>query len=111
MSSLKDVLVAYETLSEAGAEDISVLHCTTNYPCPMNEVNLKAMLTIKEALKCKIGYSDHTLGVEVPVAAVALGAEIIEKHFTLDKKMEGPDHSASLEPEELKRYGSEDKKY
>lgn len=102
MSNMKDVSFAYDILKEAGVSDISILHCTTNYPCPMNEVNLKAMLTIKEALKCKIGYSDHTLGVEVPVAAVALGAEIIEKHFTLDKKMEGPDHSASLEPEELK---------
>lgn len=102
MSNMKDVSFAYDILKEAGVSDISILHCTTNYPCPMNEVNLKAMLTIKEALKCKIGYSDHTLGVEVPVAAVALGAEIIEKHFTLDRKMEGPDHSASLEPEELK---------
>ena len=101
MSTMKDVSLAYETLQEAGAKDITVLHCTTNYPCPMNEVNLKAMLTIKNALKCKVGYSDHTMGIEIPIAAVALGAEVIEKHFTLDRNMEGPDHPASLEPEEL----------
>lgn len=101
MSTMKDVSLAYETLQEAGANDITVLHCTTNYPCPMNEVNLNAMNTIKQALKCKVGYSDHTMGIEVPVAAVALGAEIIEKHFTLDRTMEGPDHPASLEPDEL----------
>lgn len=101
MSTMKDVSLAYETLQEAGAKDITVLHCTTNYPCPMNEVNLNAMLTIKNALKCKVGYSDHTMGIEIPIAAVALGAEVIEKHFTLDRNMEGPDHPASLEPEEL----------
>lgn len=102
MSTLKDVLVAHETLLEAGADDISILHCTTNYPCPMDEVNLKAMLTIKNALQCKIGYSDHTMGIEVPIAAVAMGAEIIEKHFTLNRNMPGPDHKASLIPSELK---------
>lgn len=102
MCTLSDVAVAYDVLTEAGAADIAVLHCTTNYPCPMDEVNLNAMITIKEALKCKVGYSDHTMGVEVPVAAVAIGAEIIEKHFTLDRNMEGPDHKASLEPDELK---------
>lgn len=102
MACLSEVAVAYDTLREAGAKDISILHCTTNYPCPMNEVNLRAMQTMKEAFKCKVGYSDHTMGIEVPVAAVAMGAEIIEKHFTLDKKMEGPDHKASLDPEELK---------
>ena len=101
MSNMKDVSLAYETLQEAGAKDITLLHCTSNYPCPMNEVNLKAMLTIKDAFKCKVGYSDHTMGIEIPVAAVALGAEIIEKHFTLDRDMEGPDHLASLEPNEL----------
>ena len=101
MSSMRDVALAYETLQEAGANDITVLHCTTNYPCPMNEVNLNAMNTIKQALKCKVGYSDHTMGIEVPIAAVALGAGIIEKHFTLDRTMEGPDHPASLEPDEL----------
>lgn len=102
MANLSQVSIAYDTLQEAGAKDISILHCTTNYPCPMNEVNLRAMLTMKEAFKCKVGYSDHTLGIEVPIAAVAMGAEIIEKHFTLDKNMEGPDHKASLNPEELK---------
>lgn len=102
MSSMKDVVLAYDTLKEAGADDITVLHCTTNYPCPMNEVNLRSMITIKDTLKCRVGYSDHTMGTEVPVAAVALGAEVIEKHFTLDRNMEGPDHPASLEPHELK---------
>jgi len=102
MSSMKDVVLAYDTLKEAGADDITVLHCTTNYPCPMNEVNLRSMITIKDTLKCRVGYSDHTMGTEVPVAAVALGAKVIEKHFTLDRNMEGPDHPASLEPHELK---------
>lgn len=102
MANLSQVAIAYDILQEAGAKDISVLHCTTNYPCPMNEVNLRAMLTMKEAFKCRVGYSDHTMGIEVPIAAVAMGAEIIEKHFTLDKNMEGPDHKASLNPEELK---------
>jgi N-acetylneuraminate synthase/N,N'-diacetyllegionaminate synthase len=81
---------------------ITVLHCNTEYPTPMQDVNLRAMLTLKQRLDIKIGYSDHTLGIEVPVAAVALGAQIIEKHFTLDRNMEGPDHLASLEPDELK---------
>ena len=81
---------------------MSLLHCTTNYPCPYDEVNLRAMLTLRDALKCQVGYSDHTMGTEIPVAAVAMGAEIIEKHFTLDRNMEGPDHKASLEPQELK---------
>lgn len=102
MSSMKNVIFAYDTLKKAGAGDITVLHCTTNYPCPMNEVNLRSMITIKNTLKCRVGYSDHTMGTEVPVAAVALGAEVIEKHFTLDRNMEGPDHPASLEPHELK---------
>lgn len=102
MSSMKDVVFAYDTIKEAGADDITVLHCTTNYPCPMNEVNLRSMITIKDTLKCRVGYSDHTMGTEVLVAAVALGAEVIEKHFTLDRNMEGPDHPASLEPHELK---------
>ena len=83
-------------------EIISVLHCNTEYPTPLKDVNLKAMLSIKDNLDVKIGYSDHTLGIEVPIAAVALGAKIIEKHFTLDRTLTGPDHAASLEPEELK---------
>lgn len=103
MSYLSDVDLAYRTLLQSGAKSVSLLHCTTNYPCPKNEVNLRAMQTLKEAFKCNVGYSDHTLGIEVPIAAVAMGAEIIEKHFTLDKTMDGPDHKASLEPDELKR--------
>lgn len=103
MATMDQVRIAYDTLKAAGAEDVTILHCTTNYPCPMDEVNLSAMLTIREALGCKVGYSDHTMGIEVPVAAVAMGAEVIEKHFTLDRDMEGPDHKASLEPEELAR--------
>jgi len=101
MSTLGDVERAYNTLLNAGATSVDLLHCTTNYPCPMSEVNLKAMLTLKEAFKCNVGYSDHTIGIDVSVAAVAMGATIIEKHFTLDKTMEGPDHKASLNPQEL----------
>ena len=103
MSYLGDVEIAYRTLIEAGAKSVSLLHCTTNYLCPMHEVNLRAIQTLKDAFHCSVGYSDHTMGVEVPVAAVAMGAEIIEKHFTLDKEMDGPDHKASLNPEELKQ--------
>jgi N,N'-diacetyllegionaminate synthase len=102
MATLGDVERAFNTLTASGTPDITLLHCTTNYPCPMEEVNLKAMLTLKEAFKCKVGYSDHTLGIEIPIAAAALGAEIIEKHFTLDNTLEGPDHKASLNPVELK---------
>lgn len=102
MSNLAQVAIAYDTLLTAGALSVALLHCTTNYPCPVDEVNLKAMCTLRDAFKCQVGYSDHTMGLEVPVAAVALGAEIIEKHFTLDRTMEGPDHKASLEPAELK---------
>lgn len=102
MSTLAHVATAYDTLLEAGAPQVSLLHCTTNYPCPYDEVNLRAMQTMKDAFKCRVGYSDHTMGTEIPVAAVAMGAEIIEKHFTLDRTMDGPDHKASLEPDELK---------
>ena len=102
MSTLAQVATAYETLLKAGAPLVSLLHCTTNYPCPYDEVNLRAMQTLKDAFKCHVGYSDHTMGTEIPVAAVSMGAEIIEKHFTLDRNMEGPDHKASLEPQELK---------
>lgn len=102
MATLAQVAMAYDTLIAAGASSVSLLHCTTNYPCPKNEVNLRAMLTMKEAFKCPVGYSDHTMGTEIPIAAVAMGAEIIEKHFTLDRNMDGPDHKASLEPHELK---------
>ena len=102
MSNLSDIEGALDFISQYTDKEVKVLHCTTNYPCPMNEVNLKAMNTIKDAFQVAVGYSDHTLGIEVPIAAVALGAEIIEKHFTLDKTMEGPDHVAILEPNELK---------
>ena len=102
MSTLAQVAMAYDTLLQAGAPKVSLLHCTTNYPCPYEEVNLCAMQTLKEAFKCQVGYSDHTMGTEIPVAAVAMGAEIIEKHFTLDRTMAGPDHKASLKPDELK---------
>ena len=88
--------------SHAKFPPLTLLHCVSDYPADFSEVNLKAMLTIKEAFKLPVGYSDHTLGIEVPIAAVALGARIIEKHFTLDKSFPGPDHRASLEPHELK---------
>ena len=102
MSNLAEVARAYDELMAHGASQVSLLHCTTNYPCPMDEVNLNAMKTLKDAFKTVVGYSDHTLGVEIPIAAVAMGAEIIEKHFTLDKNLPGPDHAASLNPAELK---------
>jgi len=105
MADLGEIEDALDVLIENGTkrENITVLHCNTEYPTPFEDVNLKAMLTIKEAFKINVGYSDHTLGVEVPIAAVALGAKVIEKHFTLDKNMKGPDHKASLEPDELKK--------
>lgn len=104
MARLGEIELALEALMNAGASknDITVLHCNTEYPTPIEDVNLLAMLAIKEAFKVKIGYSDHTLGIEIPIAAVALGATVIEKHFTLDKQMLGPDHKASLDPLELK---------
>ena len=103
MCSLDEVMDAVEILKKNGSNDISVLHCNTEYPTPMQDVNLRAMITLQEKLQLPVGYSDHTRGIEIPIAAVALGAEIIEKHFTLDRNMEGPDHKASLEPEELKK--------
>lgn len=104
MANLNEVQDALEVLIKAGTskEKITVLHATTEYPCPIGEVNLRAMQTIKAAFGVKVGYSDHTQGIEVPIAAVAMGACVIEKHFTLDRTMEGPDHKASLEPDELK---------
>lgn len=104
MCELNDVEVALNVLLEFGVkkEQITILHCNTEYPTPFEDVNLKAMLEIGEKFGVQIGYSDHTKGIEVPIAAVALGATVIEKHFTLDKNMEGPDHKASIEPEELK---------
>jgi N,N'-diacetyllegionaminate synthase len=101
MSTLAQVETAYGTLLASGAPAVSLLHCTTNYPCPMGEVNLLAMSTLKAAFRTEVGYSDHTDGIEVSVAAAALGASILEKHFTLDKSLPGPDHKASLDPTEL----------
>lgn len=104
MANMQEVLDAMNIFIEEGIERerITILHCNTEYPTPMLDVNLKAMNTIQEVLGVQVGYSDHTLGIEVPIAAVALGAKVIEKHFTLDKSMPGPDHIASLDPLELK---------
>ncbi|NLX40883.1 MAG: N-acetylneuraminate synthase [Bacteroidales bacterium] len=104
MCELKEIEDALKVLTDNGLslESISLLHCNTEYPTPMQDVNLRAMNTLKERFGVKVGYSDHTEGIEVPIAAVAMGAEIIEKHFTLDKTLSGPDHIASLEPHELK---------
>lgn len=101
MSTLREVEDALAVLQGNGAGKITLLHCTTNYPTPYEDVNLKAMQTMKDAFGLDVGYSDHTQGIEVPIAAAALGATVIEKHFTLDRTMEGPDHKASLEPDEL----------
>jgi len=102
MSDLEDIRISVEALKEGGAKDITILHCTTSYPCNYEDVNLRAMLTIKEQFGTPVGYSDHTVDCTVAVAAIAMGACVIEKHFTLDKNMEGPDHRASLNPQELK---------
>ncbi|KEI12875.1 hypothetical protein Z959_00600 [Clostridium novyi B str. ATCC 27606] len=102
MATLGEVEDAIMAIRSKELEDIAVLHCTSNYPAKISSVNLKAMNTIKSAFNVTGGYSDHTKGISIPIAAVALGAEIIEKHFTLDKEMEGPDHKASLDPKELK---------
>ena len=104
MCTMLEVKAAYNVMVDNGVakEDVTILHCNTEYPTPMIDVNLNAMLSIKTELGVEVGYSDHTLGIEVPIAAVAMGAVCIEKHFTLDREMEGPDHHASLLPEELK---------
>lgn len=102
MADLKEIEEALKILNKE-KDKITILHCNTEYPTPMKDVNLKAMKLIKQKFGVEVGYSDHTLGIEVPIAAVALGAKVIEKHFTLDKNMEGPDHKASLEPNELKK--------
>ena len=102
MSTLGEIELSLKALKEKGAKDITLLHCTTSYPCPFQSVNLNAMTTLAKAFGTEVGYSDHTKGIEIPIAAVAQGARIIEKHFTLDKNMEGPDHLASCEPTEFK---------
>lgn len=102
MCDLKEIKEAVAVLENNGTPEIVLLHCNTQYPTPYEHVNLTAMQTMEKATGKKTGYSDHTQGIEVPVAAVALGAVVIEKHFTLDKEMEGPDHKASLNPQELK---------
>jgi N,N'-diacetyllegionaminate synthase len=102
MSTIEEVGETVKILRENGRAQITVLHCNTEYPTPFSDVNLLAMVSMRKEFNVETGYSDHTLGIEVPVAAVALGATVIEKHFTLDRNMSGPDHLASLEPEELK---------
>jgi len=104
MATLGEIEWALDVLQQAGTsrERITVLHCNTEYPTPMSDVNLRAMLAMRDAFGVAVGYSDHTSGIEVAIAAVALGATVIEKHFTLDRKLPGPDHKASLEPDELK---------
>ena len=103
MSNMDEIEAAINVLEESGTHrsKITVLHCTTAYPVPMSDVNLRAMQSIQKELNVAVGYSDHTLGIEIPIAAVALGATIIEKHFTTDRSLPGPDHKASLEPAEL----------
>lgn len=104
MANLGEIEAAINVIEQSGTPraKITVLHCTTEYPTPMEDVNLRAMVNIGNALGVKVGYSDHTSGIEIPIAAVALGATVIEKHFTLDRNLPGPDHRASLEPDELK---------
>lgn len=102
MSTLADVDISVNALKEEGAEDVTLLHCTTDYPCSYQDVNLKAMLTLRDAFHLSVGYSDHTIGMEIALAAVSMGAKVIEKHFTLNRHMDGPDHAASTEPKEFK---------
>lgn len=101
MCTLDEVREAMDILDRNNTGLVTLMHCTTQYPVPFKDVNLRAMITLKENFNCKIGYSDHTSGIEVPIAAVAMGAVVIEKHFTIDRYMEGPDHKASLEPRDF----------
>lgn len=101
MADMDEIRAAINVLKEHGTEDITILHCTTEYPAPIRDVNLNVMNSMREAFGFSVGYSDHTQGIEVALAAVALGATVIEKHFTLDRNLPGPDHKASLEPDEL----------
>jgi N,N'-diacetyllegionaminate synthase len=104
MSTMIEIEEALDVFLQAGIKknDITILHCNTEYPTPMPDVNLNAMLTIQKMFGVKVGYSDHTMGIEVPIAAVSMGGTMIEKHFTLDRSLPGPDQLASLEPDELK---------
>ncbi len=102
MATLAEIRIAVRAIRKTGNKNIILLHCTTNYPCHIEEVNLRAMLTMQNTLNCPVGYSDHTLGITVPIMASTLGAVVVEKHFTLNKNLPGPDHKASLEPQELK---------
>ncbi len=102
MAEMDEIAAALDVLKENGTSDIVILHCTTEYPAPIEDVNLNAMKTLRDTFGYPVGYSDHTTGIEVDLAAVALGARVIEKHFTLDKNLPGPDHKASIEPSELK---------
>ena len=101
MATMDEVGAAVDTLQDAGARDITLLHCTSLYPAPAEALNLRAMTAMAERFKLPVGYSDHSLGDHAAIAAVALGAQVIEKHFTLDRSLPGPDHKASLEPDEL----------
>lgn len=101
MCEMKEIETAIKVLTKNGTKEIKLLHCNTEYPTPFEDVNLKAMETMRDAFGFEVGYSDHTKGIEAPIAAAALGATVIEKHFTLDRNMQGPDHKASLEPDEL----------
>lgn len=101
MCELDEIRAAVEVLTGNGTPDITLLQCNTEYPTPYEDVNLRAMQTLQREFGLKVGYSDHTMGIEVPIAAVSMGAAVIEKHFTLDRSMKGPDHKASLEPDEL----------
>ena len=103
MSTIEEIRAAIDVLKNNSSGAITLLHCTTAYPAPYDDINLRAMQTLRDEFNCEVGYSDHTMGYEIAIAAVALGANVIEKHFTLDRNMIGPDHKASLEPEELKR--------
>ncbi len=102
MCTMEEIEEAVNVLRENGTEELSLLHCNTEYPTPFEDVNLRAMETMRRKFNVEVGYSDHTRGIEVPIAAVAMGAAIIEKHFTLDRSMPGPDQAASLEPDEFK---------
>ncbi|RJE85658.1 N-acetylneuraminate synthase [Paenibacillus sp. 1011MAR3C5] len=101
MCNIEDIEKTLQVIRKYNSQPITILHCNTEYPTPLEDVNLKAMLTLKNLFNTEVGYSDHTVGIDVPLAAVAMGASMIEKHFTLDKNMDGPDHLASLEPDEL----------